>query len=140
MIQIAVAYLVAVLFNRCFNLFVWCATKRATPKAYYHEHGMMLAATAFLHLPIFVMWYGGLLLPVVNGAVAAALKSVDLIPGVDLTTISLPVAVTPAVTLVYGWPIDSIISRLGMVLGSKFAMFGNPEPAPPDPPAEKETP
>lgn len=131
MIQVAVAYIVAVIFNRAFNwLWTWGRNPKAGPLAYYREHGPMLAATALLHLPIFVMWYSGMLLPIVNGAVSGALKGVDLIPGVDLTTISLPAAVTPAVTLVYGWPIDSIVSRLGMLIGSKFAIFGSPAQAP----------
>lgn len=123
MTQILVAYVVAVIFNRTFNLFMWCATRRSTPRAYYREHGMMLAATALLHLPLFALWYLGWLLPVINGIISAALAGVDAIPGVDLSSIQLPTVITPAVTLMYGWPIDSVTSRLGKWWDDKFAFF-----------------
>ena len=123
--EILACYIIAVICNRLFNLCIWWMRHRKEgPLAYYREHGPMLLATGLLHVPLFMIWYAGMLLPIVNGVISAALAGADAIPGVDLSSIVLPTAVTPAVKLIYGWPIDSMTSRLGMWLGSTFAILG----------------
>jgi len=126
MIEILIPYIVGVALNRAFNLCVWWMKNlKAGPLGYYREHGPALLATLFLHVPAFVIWYSGMALPLVNGILKAALAGADAIPGVDLSQIQLPTEVTAAVTLVYAWPFDSIVSRAGMYIGSKFAIFGS---------------
>ena len=123
--EILITYAVAVLLNRTMNWFFWWGSHReAGLFGYYREHGPMLLATLLFHVPGFVLWWSGALLPLVNGALTATIAGLDAIPGVDLSTVQLPTQVTALNTLCYGWPLDSLVSRLGMKLGSKFALFG----------------
>ena len=134
MFQIIIAYIVAVLLNRAFNwLWWWSRNRRAGPLGYFREYGPMLAATALVHVPIFVLWWSGALLPVTNAIVAGVLKGASLIPGVDLTTVTLPSGVTAASTLIYGWPLDSVASKVGMLLGSQFVVYANGKKEEPKP-------
>jgi hypothetical protein len=126
---ILAAYLAAVVCNRAFNwLWSWGRNVKAGPFAYFSEHGPMLLATMLLHVPLFALWYSGAILPALNAAIGGMLAGADAIPGVDLSGIALPAVVTPGVTLIYGWPIDSVTSRIGMLIGSRFALFGGGAP------------
>lgn len=136
--QILAAYIISVLANRLFNWFWWWGRNiKAGPLAYYKEHGPSLAATAILHVFVFPLWNLGLLLPIINKLLAGGLAVADVV-GAD---IAIPpfTQVDPTVTLACGWMIDSITSRIGMILGSKFAFFPTKtnEDAPPE---TKETP
>jgi len=128
--QVLVAYIVSVLANRLFNwLWWWGRNMKAGPLGYCREHGPTLLATLVLHVFVFPVWNLGLLLPAVN----AALKAAEIVgAGVTLPPFE---AVTPPVTLACGWMIDSVTSRIGMMIGSKFAIFGSGTT--PEPPKEK---
>lgn len=117
--QILIAYIVSVLANRLFNwLWWWGRNIKAGPLAYYREHGPTLLATLVLHVFVFPLWKMGALLPLVNGV----LKAAEIVgAGITLPPFE---TVDPSVTLACGWIIDSVTSRVGMVIGSRFAIFG----------------
>lgn len=128
--QILVAYIVSVLANRIFNwLWWWGRNRKAGVLGYFTEHGPVLLATLVLHVFVFPLWKIGALLPALNGV----LKGADFIgAGVSIGPFE---EVDPNVTLACGWIIDSITSRAGMLLGSRFAIFGSGTT--PEPPKEK---
>lgn len=117
--QILIAYIVSVLLNRTFNWLWWWGNHRKVGVfGYFSEFGPAWLATLLLHVFMFFPWRWGWLLPIVNGV----LRGADLL-GAGITIPPLA-EVTPAVTLSCGWIIDSVTSRVGMFLGSKFAIFG----------------
>jgi hypothetical protein len=120
---ILAAYIISVIANRAFNwLWWWKSNRKAGMLGYFNEYGPGLAATMILHVFLFLPWRHGYLLPAINAVLAGIGKATDIINvPVEIPAI---VAVTPGITLSCVWIVDSITSRVGMLLGSKFALFG----------------
>lgn len=100
MTSIILSYLASIACNKILNMADWCAkNKTLGAHGYFMEHGWLVLKTTILHVPLFALWYSGMLLPVVNKALAIA----------DVGALD---SVTPMSTLAAGWILDSIGTRI----------------------------
>lgn len=100
MTAIIVAYVSSLVCNKVMNMADWCLkNKTLGAHGYFKEHGWLVLKTTVIHVPLFALWYYGVLLAVVNKALA-------------LAEVEALQAVTPMSTLAAGWILDSIGTRI----------------------------
>ena len=107
MIPIVIAYIASVACNKTMRMADWCAhNKTLGAHGYFKEHGWLLLKTSIVHIPLFALWYTGVLLPAVNAVIGAAGAAMSATGA----AIALPplTEVTVLTTLAAGWPLDSI--------------------------------
>lgn len=122
MTAILLTYLAMVVLNRVVNWMNWWIANRAKgPMAYFGENAPRLVKTFILHVPVFALWYSGMLLPVINLAIKGAVAAYGATFGATIAPESVPTftEVTPLVTVAAAWPLDSLASRLAPLFRRK---------------------